>query len=162
MYTDADVVCEDADGDGYYFWGLGPKPTNCPASVPDTPDGGDSDPTVGPMDEYGNMTVLTTEFIISSIVEHNKVYTFSHDIRIVTGGHLCVKDTTTLTKGAQIIVENGGVLTIDGGILSKARITLCAGSTLLIQNEGTINMVAGEHFLVPVGASVTISNGKIN
>ena len=161
LYTDADVVCEDADGDGYYFWGLGPKPTSCPATVPDAPDGDDSDPTVGPIDEYGNMTVLTNEFIISSFVEHNKVYTFSHDIRIVTGGHLCVKDTTTLTKGAQIIVENGGTLTIDGGLLNKARITLCTGSTLVVMSNGTINMAAGQSFLAPVGAIVNMLNGKI-
>lgn len=162
MYTDADVVCEDADGDGYYFWGLGPKPANCPSTVPDTPDGEDSDPSVGPMDEYGNLSVLVNEIIISSLVEYNTVMNPSHNIRIVNGGQLRITDTTTLQKNAQIIVENGGVLTIDGGILSKARITLCAGSTLLMQNEGTINMAAGEHFLAPVGASVIISNGKIN
>ena len=30
QYTDNDVVCEDADGDGYYFWGVGEKPVYCP------------------------------------------------------------------------------------------------------------------------------------
>jgi len=47
-----DVVCEDRDGDGYYWWGLGPKPANCPP-CPDLADGDDSDPTKGPLDEYG-------------------------------------------------------------------------------------------------------------
>ncbi len=45
------VTYEDADGDGYYWWGLGPKPANCPG--PDQADGDDSDPTKGPLDQYG-------------------------------------------------------------------------------------------------------------
>ncbi|WP_167612781.1 PKD domain-containing protein [Maribellus sediminis] len=46
-----DVVFEDNDGDGYYWWGLGEKPANCPG--PDLADGDDSDPTKGPLDQYG-------------------------------------------------------------------------------------------------------------
>ena len=45
------VQCTDADGDGYYWWGLGPKPANCPP-CPDLADGDDSDPTKGPLDDY--------------------------------------------------------------------------------------------------------------
>ena len=51
------VVCEDRDGDGYYWWGLGPKPSGC--NCPDTPDGDDSDPTRGPIDAYGNFIMLS-------------------------------------------------------------------------------------------------------
>ena len=47
-----DVICTDSDGDGYYWWGLGPKPANCPP-CPDQADGDDSDPTKGPLDQYG-------------------------------------------------------------------------------------------------------------
>ena len=53
-YTDADIACVDQDGDGYYTWGMGPKPAYCPPS-PDEPDGDDSNPCFGPMDEYGNL-----------------------------------------------------------------------------------------------------------
>ncbi len=52
-----DVTCEDADGDGYYWWGLGEKPANCP-ECPDLADGDDSDPTKGPLDEYGYCITL--------------------------------------------------------------------------------------------------------
>ena len=58
-----DVVCEDADGDGYYWWGLGPKPANCPG--PDLADGDDSDPTLGPLDEYGYCTVINGAPVIA-------------------------------------------------------------------------------------------------
>lgn len=50
--TEADVRCIDADGDGYYTWGLGTKPAHCPAS-PDRPDGDDSNPNLGPLNIYG-------------------------------------------------------------------------------------------------------------
>lgn len=45
------VKYQDADGDGYYWWGLGTKPAGCPG--PDLPDGNDTDATLGPLDEYG-------------------------------------------------------------------------------------------------------------
>jgi PKD repeat protein len=57
-HTDAEIVCVDADHDGYYSWGVGPKPAQCPASSPATPDGDDSDKCKGPIDQYGNMTIL--------------------------------------------------------------------------------------------------------
>jgi PKD repeat protein len=57
-HTDADIACVDADGDGYYAWGVGPKPAQCPANSPAQPDGDDSDKCKGPMDQYGYMTNL--------------------------------------------------------------------------------------------------------
>ncbi|WP_163325186.1 PKD domain-containing protein [Draconibacterium mangrovi] len=52
LVNNYEVVCTDNDGDGYYWWGLGEKPANCPP-CPDLADGDDSDPTKGPRDEYG-------------------------------------------------------------------------------------------------------------
>ena len=49
--TDRQVICEDRDGDGYYWWGLGPKPATC--NGPDQPDGDDTNPDLGPIDQYG-------------------------------------------------------------------------------------------------------------
>ncbi len=57
-YNETDILCTDNDGDGYYCWGMGPKPSHCPDS-PDEPDGDDSDPCIGPMDEYGNFKSTT-------------------------------------------------------------------------------------------------------
>ncbi|MCY1720406.1 PKD domain-containing protein [Prolixibacteraceae bacterium Z1-6] len=50
------VKCEDRDGDGFYWWGLGPKPATC--TGPDTPDGNDADATLGPLDNFGHCTVI--------------------------------------------------------------------------------------------------------
>jgi hypothetical protein len=54
----SDVLCVDRDNDGYYSWGIGPKPTHCPES-PGEPDGDDTDPCIGPMNEYGIFTSTT-------------------------------------------------------------------------------------------------------
>jgi len=51
------VACVDNDGDGYYWWGTGSKPSTCP-TCPNTPDGDDSNNTLGPLDAYGNCTPI--------------------------------------------------------------------------------------------------------
>jgi uncharacterized repeat protein (TIGR02543 family) len=51
-YTNAEILCTDSDGDGYYCWGTGTKPSHCPTS-PAEADGDDSDPSRGPMNSYG-------------------------------------------------------------------------------------------------------------
>lgn len=55
--TDEDIQCYDMDGDGYYYWGIGPKPTHCPP-CPDEPDGDDSNPALGPLNTYGQCTII--------------------------------------------------------------------------------------------------------
>ena len=69
------VICEDRDADGYYWWGLGPKPANCPP-CPASPDGDDSDATRGPIDANGNFISLTAP----------PVADFASDKTIVTAG----------------------------------------------------------------------------
>jgi uncharacterized protein (TIGR02145 family) len=57
-FNDSDIACLDEDSDGYYNWGIGPKPPHCPP-CPDKPDGDDSNPCLGPMDEFGNIHFFT-------------------------------------------------------------------------------------------------------
>ena len=51
-FSNNDILCQDLDGDGYYNWGIGPKPSHCP-NCPNTPDGNDYNPNVGGMNQYG-------------------------------------------------------------------------------------------------------------
>jgi hypothetical protein len=44
------IPCNDKDGDGYYWWGIGAKPASCPTSSPAERDGNDADPCLGPLD----------------------------------------------------------------------------------------------------------------
>ncbi len=57
-FDESDIGCTDNDGDGYYYWGTGPKPAHCPP-CPDEPDGDDSNGCFGPMDAYGHLQSTT-------------------------------------------------------------------------------------------------------
>jgi hypothetical protein len=92
-YTETNRVCEDRDGDGYYNWGIGPKPASCPPWAPDEPDGDDSNPLLGPMDEYGNCAINTPSYFTNASVSVNGT-----SITVNTGG---VSDCTiALTRAS--------------------------------------------------------------
>lgn len=118
-YTDADIVCEDRDGDGYYYWGIGPKPATCPCWAPNEPDGDDSNPYLGPMDEYGNCT--PTVPLIDTITTSqtwNTNDTIYKKIIISSGITLTVTGTVFCSDIVNIIVQPGGKLIINGGLLT--------------------------------------------
>ena len=52
------VPAYDKDNDGYYRWGIGPRPKNLPANAKLEEDCDDSDASIGPMDQYGFPTLL--------------------------------------------------------------------------------------------------------
>lgn len=158
MYTDNDIVCEDADGDGYYFWGLGPKPT----TISGDPDGDDSDPNFGTMDDYGHLTSLTTDLYLYGNYVYDRDLNMHRNIIIPNGSVLRIKGNMTLCDNKQISVYGGGTLIIDGGTVNDAVINLDSNSTLNIQNNGIINMRQNQAFNAPVGAVVNISSGQVN
>lgn len=49
VYTDKDIRCVDFDQDGYYNWGIGPKPATCPQGCSDEEDCDDSRSDLGPV-----------------------------------------------------------------------------------------------------------------
>lgn len=161
-FSDSDIVCEDADGDGYYFWGLGPKPSHCPSWAPNTPDGDDSDINYGALDSYGHLDALPAGITIKTPVTYSSNSSTSYRLGIVNGGSLTITGTTTLTGNSKIRVCEGGVLIVDGGILQNADITMVPGSTLIVRNNGKINMATGKMLKVPTGVFVNIEEGEIN
>jgi hypothetical protein len=67
-FSESDILCADNDGDGYYFWGIGPKPSHCPDSPPQA-DGDDSDPCIGPSDAFGNLVrIISAPETFDSII----------------------------------------------------------------------------------------------
>lgn len=162
VYSDSDIVCEDRDGDGYYFWGIGPKPTNCPSWVPDEPDGDDSDINYGPIDEHGHLQQLSCGTTINSPVVFSGNQMVSCSLGIVDGGVLTINGTATLVDDAAIRVCEGGTLIVDGGIIQNACLDLVPGCSLILRNRGAIHMASGEDFEAPVGIDVNIESGEIN
>jgi len=58
-FNESDIQCLDNDNDGYFNWGIGPKPAQCPP-CPDEPDGDDNNSGLGPFDEYGFCRIIDT------------------------------------------------------------------------------------------------------
>ena len=156
-----DIVCEDADGDGYYFWGIGPKPLNCPSWVPDEPDGDDSDINFGPMNEYGHLQQMPCGSTIKNATSYTGNHTLSCRLGIVNGGILTISGTTTMSGNGKIRVSEGGTLIVDGGTIQNADLTLVPGCTVILRNGGVINMASGNIFKAPVGAILNMESGDI-
>ena len=163
--TITEITCEDADGDGYYFWGIGPKPASCPSWAPDEPDGDDSDYQWGPINEYGYLQALDSLANNIQIISGTETWSspryLYENVRVVSGGHLIISDSTCQYGRTVIEVDPNGELTIDGGTLRCAEILLNSGAKLNILNDGVIQMRQNKEFNAPVGATVTIIKGVI-
>lgn len=157
------VLCEDADGDGYYTWGLGTRPNDCPSWAPVEQDGDDSDPDYGPMDQYGNLTMIdyTSQSTISGNVSYNNNTTFSSNIVVMPGAVLTITGTVTLGENVKLTIRPSGTLVINGGTLQNAELFLNSGCSVIINNGGHIYMRAGRSFNATLGSEIIVNNGDI-
>ncbi|MBO7493310.1 MAG: T9SS type A sorting domain-containing protein [Bacteroidales bacterium] len=121
-----DIICEDQDGDGYYNWGIGPKPATCP-NCPNEPDCDDSDPALGPYDaQYGCTSFCESGFVniplyINGSTTWNTPMQINRDIEILNGATLNICNTTIweLSSDCSIIVHPGGRLILDGATITN-------------------------------------------
>jgi len=118
-----DIICEDQDGDGYYNWGIGPKPATCP-DCPDERDCDDSDPTLGPYGpdydciNYCDLQGDTTTIRITSVETWNNGGFIRGNIEIDSNAILTITSKIHMDINRKIIVHPGGKLIIDGGRLT--------------------------------------------
>lgn len=118
LYDDSDIVCVDNDGDGYYNWGIGPKPATCP-NCPDEEDCDDSSPLIGPYNEKYECMILCENYVYSSTPEYitgetlwgSETY-IDHDVIVEDGGVLTVENTVFMGESTKIIVKPGGKLVL--------------------------------------------------
>lgn len=158
--SDSDIAVTDADNDGYYFWGLGPKPSHCPICCPDIPDGDDSDPTKGEMDSYGNFS--TYQFPYPDIIKSSNYTDFNQDTVICSniylyGATMLVNANLTLNPAARIVV-NGGSFLILNGHTTKATIIVKAGGRLLMQNNAVLQLRNMGCLQVELGGELTMTD----
>jgi len=153
------VEVRDADGDGYCWWGIGPKPQgyeNCPSQR----DCDDSNPFKGPYSDledyscdcddsftFGDTIKITTNVTWQGIVKLDKVLT------IENGGQLTITGTVYVPwmwSADLIIVKKGGRLIIDGGKITKSCDELWKGiqvwgdsslSQYPYSNQGYLNII---------------------
>lgn len=119
LYDDSNIVCVDNDGDGYYNWGIGPKPATCP-NCPDEEDCDDSSPLIGPYDEKYECRILCENYVYSSTPEYITEETLwgsetyiDHDVIVENGGILTIENTINMGESTKIIVKPGGRLILD-------------------------------------------------
>ncbi len=164
-YSDSDISCEDNDGDGYYFWGIGDKPSSLPSWIPDEPDGDDSNANLGPMDSYGNLKDLNPNKTLPKIINmltfwHSDNYIHTHLI-IANGGNLIISGNISMYKDATITVLSGGYLEIDGGMVKQANLMIQSGGHLSLRNGGILKRGNGDEFVAEKGAIINIEYGGI-
>lgn len=164
-YSDNDILCVDEDGDGFYTWGMGPRPSTCPSWAPDTPDGDDSNYLYGPIDQWGNLQNLSYlaseyEYVSGNVCITSQQY-WHYNIVVQNGAKLTVTNTLQLHPLCKIIVQMGGELEIDGSILKHTELQLETGSILKINNSGKIIRSPDSTFSIPLGASFVLNNGSI-
>lgn len=126
-YNAADILCNDFDGDGYYYWGIGSKPNSCPPNTPVEPDCDDSNPFLGPYDTMYGCTILCDNFTHSSgtiNIITDEIWDTDHyinmDMIIEEGSTLTIKNCiVNLSKHTKIVVKQSGKLIIEGAILTN-------------------------------------------
>ena len=166
QYDDSDVICEDRDGDGLYFWGIGGRPSFCPSWIPYNEDGDDNDQTKGKIlgsPVYGQLETLGpfSGLVFSENTTLTSRTTYNVDLVMLNNITLTIKNICNILGRCTVYIENGGHLVIDGGVLTNARISLQPGGKITITNGGKIVMRTNEDFNAPVGAIVDIQNGEI-
>ena len=160
------VNCEDLDGDGYFNWGIGPKPSHCPSWAADEPDGDDSDYTKGPMTPYGFIPDIIPDSLPQTIISTNQTFSSKKYLHghctIQSGAELIVQDEIQCYNGVQIIVKNNATLKIDGGVIKNVHLIVEAGGHLIIEDGGEVFCNPSFPFEIPLGALLDVSQGCIH
>lgn len=124
-YSINDIRCVDLDGDGYFNWGIGPKPAFpvSPLCSPNEEDGDDSNPNLGPMDEYGNCAIISSPYVfpehqVTSIETWQNTYSECGAVVVKNGGNLTISGATINLEGnATFSAELGSTLTFNSGTI---------------------------------------------
>ena len=168
--TDADIVCEDADGDGYFNWGIGERPSIIPSWAPTEEDGDDSDYTKGPIDEFGNLQVIDPDHPENSdtiFIDMDDDFTYStpkytgQHIKIINEAYLTISSHLFCCRGVSITIEKDCRLIISGGLLENVILKPQPGSKIIIENGGRIKHNKDVNFKIPLGVTLEQNHGKI-
>jgi len=158
--TEEDRKWLDQDGDGYYWWGIGIKPADCPGD-PNQEDCDDSDPILGPYDENYYCSLICDNFIYSSIPleitsdEYWNDYRYiNRDVVIKTGNTLTIREKIGFIEQSKIIVEPGAKLIVDNGTLTGTCGTMWQG----IEVQGNKN---ASQYTPEAQGKVILENGAI-
>lgn len=112
IYNEGNRLCNDYDGDGYYYWGIGTKPSTCP-TCPNEEDGDDSNSNLGPINDFGYCTHL-----VRTNQTWQSTYNENADVMVKNGGNLTLNGAIiNLGCDSSFSVELGGILTFNSGTI---------------------------------------------
>lgn len=164
--SDADIICEDADGDGYFYWGIKSGiPSSLPPWAPRQKDGDDSNCSIGPLRNFGHPTIIHPDSLDTVYIDCDT--TFNTDCYL--GNNICIRNQSKLTISSRLVmnhlskitVESGSIIQIDGGIVQNATINPESGSSIILDHDGKIILYRDQDFNPPLGVSIQIINGSI-
>jgi hypothetical protein len=118
------IQCLDEDGDGYYNWGIGPKPASCD-TCPNEPDCDDSNPNMGPFNPDYSCDCNASYYMFDTIyittdTSWSGINTLANPLIIKPNGKLTLSGTLFMPKFSLIYVEPGGQLILDSARITKA------------------------------------------
>lgn len=166
VYSNANRLITDDDNDGYYVWGGGAKPSFLPIWVPEEQDGDDSNPTIGGMNDLGQHEILSETRNATWNLEYN--YYVSQDEGIPLHNVIINEDVVflvigcdmTMADNSTITVRNGGILAVHYGSIANANIIVEPGGALSLEN-GIIFLRDGGKCRIDEGSHLQIQEGSI-
>ena len=170
VYSENDIVCEDRDGDFFYYWGIGPMPSVMPNEALNGKDFDDGDASIGPLvrpNVYRNLNPETNDTIDSSLltfspVPSSVVHCYNHVLAADNSGYDGNVGHIYFHNGAKLIIDSGAIYNLGGdNIIYNADIEMRPGSKLVIRDGCRVILRQGASFNPPIGASVEIQNGSI-
>ena len=160
-HSDSEIICEDLDGDGYFNWGIGPKPRHCPAWAPMDDDGDDSDPTRGHRNEYGYCEVLPLNRPLYEYIANDSILITAENrtayLGVLRGATVTLQAQQTFNNDTKLLVDNGATLILDGIVMNGNHIQPYSGSKVIMNNGAKIT----KPFEVPLGVELIINKGSI-
>lgn len=162
LLFDSDILALDEDGDGFYFWGIGDRPSSSlPDWAPLEPDGDDSDATKGAMDDYGNLKPSGKIKNVQTTTTWTSLSDCLPIVFVENGATLTLKGTMCLNPNSCIFVRNGASLVLDGVTLNHASIKVYNGGRLVVKNGAVLNRDDGDILEVDLGGVMEWTSGTM-
>ena len=142
-HTNQDIICNDQDGDGFFYWGIGAEaPSTLPEWAESLKDGDDSNPLKGSINQYGYLgDILYDEpYTFTFNITDDNLYSYynsrimRNDIIIGNGCTLTINHCLAFHLEKTLTLQNGSTLKIHGGHLYNPTINAQPGSTIIIEN----------------------------
>jgi len=149
---DTSVMCSDEDQDGYYWWGIGPKPSTCPVGSSDLEDCDDWNRNLGPYNTDSSLmsykyyecksncqTYSDSITVTESFPLINSDFHLMRDLVIPAGLTLTINASVWIAPGAEIRVRPGGLLKLDSAAVLTSMCTELWQGIKVYGSSGTQN-----------------------